>query len=195
MALFGKKFEKFEPDPPKPEPRPEPRSKPKPKPKPKPKMEAKLPEEAVEEARSKTTPEPRQPTGAVVLDYGIEQTIALMRTLPMDKNVDLVMAAVRGTLESMNVRVSDIIEDAKHKQERIRERVAELEHEITDFKAEMKARRDEISGLESDLRETTEACKHLEGALKAEPGNGKVRTHDKVKGKSKRFSGPKPTKN
>jgi hypothetical protein len=103
-------------------------------------------------------PGPR--TGA----YGIEETIRLMRTLPVEQNLDLVVGVVKSTLESMNVRLSTIIEDAAHKQQTIEQRIAGLKGEIGELEKEIAKRRQEIDGLEQDLAETTKVRERLERA-------------------------------
>ena len=57
--------------------------------------------------------------------FGIEKAIELMRNLP-DDNESLVVAVVRTTLESANVSVEAIIDDAELKQARIENRVDSL---------------------------------------------------------------------
>ena len=59
--------------------------------------------------------------------YGINQAIELMRLLPVDQNPELVVQVIKGTLESMKVKVSEIIADADRKTKDLEERVAELE--------------------------------------------------------------------
>ena len=51
--------------------------------------------------------------------YGIEQAITLMRALPVDQNPELVVAVIKSTLESLKVKVSDIIADADAQDRRI----------------------------------------------------------------------------
>jgi hypothetical protein len=87
--------------------------------------------------------------------YGIEETIKLMRSLPVSENADLVMRVVRTTLESMNVRVTDILSDAERKEVGLRERVGVLKSAISEFEQEIQVRREEISRLEMDLSETS----------------------------------------
>ena len=44
--------------------------------------------------------------------YGIQDAILLMRTLPVDESVELVVSVIKKTLESRQVGVPDLIEDA-----------------------------------------------------------------------------------
>lgn len=94
--------------------------------------------------------------------YGIDQAIQLMRSLPIDQNTALVVTVIKTTLESLKVRVPDIIADASRKQADLEKRVETLSKEITDFEKEISQRRDEIARLEEDHRETTRAKERLE---------------------------------
>lgn len=98
-------------------------------------------------------------------DYGIEEAIALMRTLPMD-NVELVVRVVKHTLESTHIDIPLIIEDATGKQERIANRIQVLKEEISDLEKEIAKRSDEIQTLEKDNEETTLVKERLELAEK-----------------------------
>jgi hypothetical protein len=86
--------------------------------------------------------------------YGIDQAIALMRGLPVDDNVELVVQVMRQTLESLNVRLAGIIDDAQAKEVTLQERVEKLDVEIESLAEQIDLRRQEISRLTADLRET-----------------------------------------
>ncbi|MCP4449480.1 MAG: hypothetical protein GY811_29720 [Myxococcales bacterium] len=94
-------------------------------------------------------------------DYGIEQAIALMRTLPSD-SVELVVRVVKHTLESTDIHIPSIIADATKKQERIESRVALLKVEIADLEEEIALRTREIADLEEDHKETSLVKERLE---------------------------------
>ncbi len=96
-------------------------------------------------------------------DYGIDKAIELMRTLPQD-NVELVVQVVKITLESTRVKIGDIIEDASRKQTRITDRISVLRSEIAEFEAEIATRKEEITGLEADMSETSSVKERLEMA-------------------------------
>jgi hypothetical protein len=106
--------------------------------------------------------------------YGIEQAIQLMRALPVDQNPALVVAVIKTTLESLKVKVADIIGDADRKQKDLEERVANLKRAIADFEKEIETRREEIARLEADHKETTAVRARLEMAEKASQGAGAV---------------------
>lgn len=105
--------------------------------------------------------------------YGIEQAIQLMRALPVDQNPALVVAVIKTTLESLKVKVSDIIADAARKQKDLEDRVSNLKRAIADFEKEIETRREEIGRLEADHKETTAVRGRLELAEKAQ-GQGAV---------------------
>ncbi len=98
-------------------------------------------------------------------DYGIEQAIALMRTLPSD-SVELVVRVVKHTLESTNIDIPTIIEDATAKEDRIDDRVALLREEIGNLEDEIARRSEEIEDLDYDRKETSMVKERLELAEK-----------------------------
>jgi hypothetical protein len=87
-------------------------------------------------------------------DYGINKAIELMRMLP-DDNVELVVRVVKTTLESTNIDVGSIINDASRKQSQIEARVGVLKESIAELEAEIATFRKEISALEADHKETS----------------------------------------
>jgi hypothetical protein len=108
--------------------------------------------------------------------YGIEQAIQLMRALPMDQNPALVVAVIKTTLESLKVKVSDIISDAARKQKDLEERVGNLKRAIADFEKEIETRKEEIARLEADHKETTAVRGRLELAEKAQSQGAVAKT-------------------
>jgi|GEM_PF-1387737 len=94
--------------------------------------------------------------------YGIDDAIRLMRTLPVDQNVDLVVRVVKNTLESLHVRVTDILADAGKRQDLLRENISDLETAITHFQREIEERRQEIARLQDELAETTSVRERLQ---------------------------------
>jgi DNA repair exonuclease SbcCD ATPase subunit len=93
--------------------------------------------------------------------YGIAETTLLMRSLPVDQNVELVVRVVRSTLESMNVQLPEIIEDAAAKEKELQARMATLNGEIAEFSKQIEGRRQEIARLEEELTETTTVKERL----------------------------------
>jgi hypothetical protein len=87
--------------------------------------------------------------------YGIAQAIGLMRSLPVDQNVELVVRVVRNTLESMNVQLPAIIDDALAKEAGLQDRIETLDGEIEALAEQIDLRRHEIVRLQAELKETT----------------------------------------
>jgi hypothetical protein len=100
--------------------------------------------------------------------YGIDQAIMLMRALPVDQNVELVVQVIKTTLESLKVKVADIIVDADRKTRDLDERMANLRRAIADFEKEIETRKQEIARLEADHSETSSVRARLELAEKAQ---------------------------
>jgi hypothetical protein len=94
--------------------------------------------------------------------YGISDAILLMRSLPVDQNVDLIVQVIRATLASMNVKVQDIIEDARRKEQATEAGIGSLHGKVAELERELEARRQEILGLEADLKETTAVKERLQ---------------------------------
>lgn len=120
-------------------------------------------------------PPPREDPPANV-DYGINAAIQLMRSLPVDQNPELVVTVIKTTLESLRVKVSDIIADAGRKQADLEQRVSTLTKEIGDYEREIQQRRDEIARLEADHAETTNVKARLELAEKASVDRPQAKT-------------------
>jgi hypothetical protein len=110
-----------------------------------------------------------QPVAGHPLKYGIAETIALMRSLPADQNGELVVRVVRATLASLNVRLPEIIDDASRKEKFVRERIADFHAKNVELEKQLEAHRQEIAGLEADLKETTEVKERLQVAEGASP--------------------------
>jgi hypothetical protein len=96
--------------------------------------------------------------------YGIAEAIQLMRTLPADQNVELVVRVVRATLASLDVRLPDIIEDATRKQKAVRDKIADFHAKNAELEKQLAAHRKEIAALEADLKETTDVRDRLQQA-------------------------------
>lgn len=94
---------------------------------------------------------------------GIDHAIQLIRSLPTDKNVDLVVTVLKTTLESLGIRVVDIINDAVQRQKDLQGRVGQLKGEIQMLEKEIDQRTQEIVRLEAAHAETTKVREYLEG--------------------------------
>jgi len=93
--------------------------------------------------------------------YGIDDAIELMRQMP-DGNIEVIITVVKKTLESTNIRVSDIISDAQNKESSIKARTKQLETEIKDLEEKIAKRNSEISELQTTLDETVQVREHLQ---------------------------------
>jgi hypothetical protein len=100
------------------------------------------------------------------LRVGIDHAITLLRSLPTAQNVDLVVTVLKTTLESLNIRVVDIVNDASRRLHDIENRVATLKGEIKTLEGEVEARVNEIRRLEAAHEETTRVKDYLHGAGK-----------------------------
>src|SRR4051794_11464087 len=88
------------------------------------------------EALSTAMPKPKPSAAASAASgrgYGIAEAIQLMRSLPIDQNVDLVVRVIRATLASLNVRVQDIIDDATRKEKSTEEGITALHGKVADL--------------------------------------------------------------
>jgi hypothetical protein len=100
--------------------------------------------------------------GKTSQSYGIDDAIKLMRTLPLEENPDLVVRVLKTTLESLSVRVTDILADANVRQDALRGRISEFQGVIAQFEREIESRRREIQKLEEELAETTNVRDRLQ---------------------------------
>jgi hypothetical protein len=106
--------------------------------------------------------------------YGIAETIQLMRTLPVDRDGDLVVRVVRATLASVNVHLPEIIEDASRKQKATQEKIAAEQAQITELEKQLEVHRKEIASLEAELKETTTVRDRLQLAEKAASASPRI---------------------
>jgi hypothetical protein len=101
------------------------------------------------------------------MSYGIGDVIRLLRTLPVDQHGELVVRVIRTTLESVNVHVSSLIEDASKQQHKLSERISTLQSQILELTKQIDTHREEVARLEADLAETTSAKERLKSAEQA----------------------------
>ena len=108
--------------------------------------------------------------------YGIEDAIKLMRQLP---NVDseILITVVNKTLESANIKVSEIIADAENKEANIGERNNSLSSRIAQLEKEISQLNIEIKTLTDDLKETTKVKNLLMLTAGKKPNENKP-SHD-----------------
>ena len=99
--------------------------------------------------------------------FGIDEAIQLLRSLPVDQNAELIVRVVRTTLESLNVHLPDIIEDANRKQRATQERIASVHIQIADLEKRLEGHRQELAALDAELKETTTVKERLQMAEKS----------------------------
>ena len=100
--------------------------------------------------------------------YGIDEVMALMHKLP-EGDLDTVVTVVKHTLESLDVEVAHIIEDADDKMQTISRQLETLNSEILQFQENIKTRQAQIAVLEAELKNTEQVKQDL---LHAEKLNG-----------------------
>jgi len=99
--------------------------------------------------------------------YGIGDVIRLLRTLPVDQHGELVVRVIRTTLESISVHVTELIDDASRQQQKLGDRIGALQAQILELAKQIDMQRNEVTRLEADLAETTNAKERLKFAERA----------------------------
>lgn len=101
--------------------------------------------------------------------FGIADAIRLMRSLPADPNIDLVVRVVRVTLGAVNVSVEEIMRDAEKKERKVRDSITLLEAEVAELEKRLHEKRTAIAAHQADLRETATVRARLHQADKYTP--------------------------
>ena len=92
--------------------------------------------------------------------YGINEAIALMRRLPSG-DMRILSQVIKETLESTNVSVTEIIEDAESKESGLEVKIRKLDEEVSGLEALIKERKDSIAAYLEDLEETRNVKNNL----------------------------------
>jgi len=100
---------------------------------------------------------------ALSVNYGIDHAIQLLRALP-DDNTDIVVSVVTKTLESANIDVSKIIQDAESKAKSLEAQVLQLNEEIKALQDLITQKKDQINISTEILGETQKVKGLLESA-------------------------------
>lgn len=112
----------------------------------------------------------RKPSGTInpisAQEYGIEEAIALVRTLPTE-DIELVVRVVKQTLESNHIDIPKIITDASRKEDRISKTISALQLEIAHLEKEVTSRKLEVENLKTDRDETVLVKERLKFAAKS----------------------------
>jgi hypothetical protein len=94
--------------------------------------------------------------------YGIDRAIQLMRSLPTEQNPELVAMVITSTLESLDMNVTDIIDDAKSRQADLEARIGAIKARNSELEKQIETGVDEIVALEASLAETLSVKERLE---------------------------------
>ncbi|MBT8492469.1 MAG: hypothetical protein KJO07_05380 [Deltaproteobacteria bacterium] len=81
--------------------------------------------------------------------YGVDQAVELMESLPQD-NLELAVRIVKQTLESTNIQIPPIIEEANQRLEHCASRTAKLHQELAQLDEEIRWRKAELERLAED---------------------------------------------
>lgn len=93
--------------------------------------------------------------------FGIDRAIQLMRSLPTEQNPELVAMVITSTLESLDMNVADIIDDARSRQADLEARIGTIKARNSALEKEIESGVDEIVKLEATLAETTSVKERL----------------------------------
>ncbi|MGD8567774.1 MAG: hypothetical protein PVJ39_06780, partial [Gammaproteobacteria bacterium] len=81
---------------------------------------------------------------ALGANYSIDQAVALMRDLPDDQS-DIVVSVVTKTLQSANINVTKIIDEARNKEGALESDIEKLNADIESLQAEIANRKEQIT--------------------------------------------------
>ena len=99
--------------------------------------------------------------------YGIQEVVNLMRDLP-DSNQEAVVAIVKQTLESAEIKISEIIVDGEFKESDMTTQINNLNSEIERFQSEIEKRKIKITQIKQELQETNDVKNLLKIAQKSQ---------------------------
>lgn len=100
------------------------------------------------------------------INYGIDDAIKLVRGLPRQNLDDVIVAdIIKQTLASVDVYISDIIEDAGRKENEINDESRRIEDDIAELTSKMEALKLELISLQGQLNETMSVRAFLRTAL------------------------------
>ena len=92
-----------------------------------------------------------------------------MRSLQAERDPDLVATVITTTLESVDTKVTDIIDEAKARQADLEARIAVIKARNSALEREIELGVDEIVALEASLAEIMSVTERLEQAHRAHP--------------------------
>ncbi len=101
--------------------------------------------------------------------YGIDKAITLVRSLQKHKiNPKVIAGIMKQTLESVDIRFSEIITDAKRKESSIQHENGQKDKQVEEMKRKFEALKEEKIKLQQDLDETKSVRKFLQQAINEE---------------------------
>ena len=109
-----------------------------------------------------SSPNKPAPVAPAPKRFGIDRAIQLMRSLPTEQNPELVAMVITSTLESLDMHVSEIIEDARSRQADLEARIGTIKTRNSALEKEIEQGVDEIVKLEATLAETLSVKERLE---------------------------------
>jgi len=115
---------------------------------------------------------------ALNIDYGIDHAIDLMRSLPSD-NTNIIVSVVTKTLESANINVSKIINDAETKEKALVSQIDLLSDEIKALQEQIEQKKEQINVSTAILGETRKVKGLLEASVDKQEQKPITRTHQK----------------
>ncbi len=95
--------------------------------------------------------------------YGIEDVLVLLRELPLDQNPELVMRVVRKTLESKEVRVDELVAEAKTTVAKLEKTIETERATIAQLEREIASRQSTVAKLAKEIAEMKQAGQRLSG--------------------------------
>lgn len=95
--------------------------------------------------------------------YSFDDAIGLMRDLPETPNDEL-MAVICKTLESAHIRLEDVLQDARQKEQRIRREHQGIEQDIQSLQKQIDKKQSELSQLAQTLEELIRIKERFEHA-------------------------------
>lgn len=100
-------------------------------------------------------------------NYGIDHAVALMRDLPGD-NPEIVVSVVTKTLESANIDITKIIQDANTKEQNLESQIQNLNDEIKSLQDKIAEKKEQINVSTAVLDETRKVRGMLKGSSPSE---------------------------
>ena len=93
--------------------------------------------------------------------YGIDDALRLMRALPVDQHLELVITVFRTTLASMGVPLRHVIDDAARREAELVDAVQGIEAEIETIEGRIARCWGQIATLEAEHAEVTAVKRRL----------------------------------